>query len=212
MKVKKPTSVKEQLLKLLKKNRELSIEEIMQHFTISEIAVRKHLQGLARQKFIEVIQHKKEIGRPYHTYQLSDKGHSYFPHRYQELSVQLLKDLEQIYGEEAVDTLLEKQSDRDKERLSEAVGTKRTDEKISLLVDQQNESGYMLEWSKVGDNEYVLKNYHCPFMEAAVQYPSMCQHEKKMFSKVFSEGTVSAESFITEGETCCKWKITLQEK
>ncbi|MFS0751007.1 helix-turn-helix transcriptional regulator [Oceanobacillus sp. 1P07AA] len=207
--MKKHTPVKEQLLELLKKNRELTIDEIMKHFSISEVAIRKHLQGLASQNFVNIIQHKQEIGRPYHTYQLAEKGHEYFPNQYQLLSVQLLEDIEDIYGEEAVNAILKKQTDREEQSLRNDLEKTKTQEKMNTFIEKQNEKGYMFERFKGSESSFLLNNYHCPFKEAAVRYPSICKHEEQMLSDLFSEAEVTAQSLITDGDICCQWKINI---
>ncbi|WP_017797474.1 helix-turn-helix transcriptional regulator [Oceanobacillus kimchii] len=207
--MKKQTPVKEQLLELLKKNHELSIDEIMQHFSISEIAIRKHLKGLVSQKFVNIIQHKQEIGRPYHTYQLAEKGHEYFPNQYQQLSVQLLEDIEDIYGKDAVNAILKKQIDRFEQMLKNDLGKTKTEEKLHIFMEKQNKKGYMFERFISTDGSTLLINYHCPFKEAAVKYPSICKHEERMLSDLFSEGKITVHSLITDGGICCKWKINI---
>ena len=51
--VKKLAKTKQKLLTLLKKERDMTIEDIMVHFTISEIAVRKHLRELEYDNYIK---------------------------------------------------------------------------------------------------------------------------------------------------------------
>lgn len=207
--MKKQTPVKERLLELLKKNRELSMDEIMQHFSISEIAIRKHLQGLASQKFINIIQHKQEIGRPYHTYELAEKGHEYFPNQYQQLSVQLLENIEDIYGEDAVNAILKKLTDRVEQKLKNELTKTKTEEKLNTFMEKQNEKGYMFERFMSSDGSTLLINYHCPFKAAAVKYPSICKHEEQMLTDLFSEGKVTAQSLIADGDICCQWKMNI---
>ena len=206
--MKKQTPVKEQLLVLLKKHRELSIDQIMNHFSISEIAVRKHLQGLASQNFVNIIHHKQEIGRPYHTYQLAEKGHAYFPNQYQQLSLQLLEDLEDIYGIDTVNGILKKQTDRVEQMLIKEMEKAKIEDNLDTFIKNQNERGYMFERRINSDGSTVLTNYHCPFKDAAVRYPSICKHEEQMLSDLFFDEKITTQSLITDGEACCQWKVS----
>lgn len=55
----KRTPTKQRLLTILKKANDLTITEIMKHFTISEIAVRKQLHELVQQGFVKQQSHKQ---------------------------------------------------------------------------------------------------------------------------------------------------------
>src|SRR5699024_12619087 len=94
------------LLNLLKREREMTIDEIMVNFYISEIVVRKNLHKLERDKYIEKESVKQKIGRPYYVFKLTKQGHQMFPNQQEQLPRELLKDLEAIQGKEAVSQLL----------------------------------------------------------------------------------------------------------
>src|SRR5690625_2876279 len=112
--MKKLATTKQKLLNLLKKEREMTIEEIMVNFNISEIAVRKHLRELEHDYYIEKNSVKQKIGRPYHVFKLTKQGHQIFPNQHEKLPLELLQDLEAIQGREAVSQLLEHRMMREK--------------------------------------------------------------------------------------------------
>src|SRR5690625_4717401 len=80
--IKSFTSTKRKLLIVLKKSNESSMKEIMQHFNLSEIAIRRHLHDLIREQLVEEHSVKQEIGRPFKVYRLTTKGHELFPNQY----------------------------------------------------------------------------------------------------------------------------------
>lgn len=67
-------STKEKLLFILKRDSEASIKEIMDYFTISNVAVRRHLNDLIREGFVAERTEKQEIGRPYLIYSLTKRA------------------------------------------------------------------------------------------------------------------------------------------
>lgn len=208
----KRISTKDKIIQILKQHGTLTIDGVMNHFTISEPAVRKQLHVLEREGFIEVKQHKKEIGRPYHTYRLTDQSQQHFPNRYKELSLELLHHLEELQGENIVETLLEKQSLTERKRLEGLLKEHTTlGEKVAALGKAQNESGYMVDVSEEKE-DYQLNNYHCPFLEVAKDYPIMCQHEKEMYEALFPDQTVKMETLLVSGEKCCQWRIASSQK
>src|SRR5690625_3084373 len=112
-------TTKDKILYILKKDNEISIKELMEYFTISEVAIRRHLNDLIREQFVKEKVVKQSIGRPYHLYSLTSKGHETFPNQYDQLPVELLKDLEDLHGEEVVNDVLKKRIEREEEELIE---------------------------------------------------------------------------------------------
>ncbi|MUV39213.1 hypothetical protein JNUCC1_03086 [Lentibacillus sp. JNUCC-1] len=200
-------STKQKLLNVLKKTQPCTIDGVMLHFSISEVAVRKHLGELERQGFIERRTLKQKIGRPLHEYRLTDKGHSTFPNQYEQLPVELLKDLEAVQGREAVHAVLNRRKEREQAHFDEAFQVDDFDEKIAQVTGIQNEKGYMVEAEQKDEGLYELTHYHCPIIKLAEEYGQVCLNEKEVFTNIFAPGHVEQQSCITKGDGVCKWTI-----
>ncbi|MBR3120994.1 MULTISPECIES: helix-turn-helix transcriptional regulator [Oceanobacillus] len=203
----KRTPTKQRLLTILKKANDLTITEIMEHFTISEIAVRKQLHELVQQGFVKQQSHKQKLGRPYLTYDLTQKGHETFPNQYKSIPVELLEDLEELHGPQAVRALLDKHGEREKAYMNNVIQEDDLDKKVAEMVRVQNERGYMVEVEKVAEGDFEVRNYNCPVAAIARCYHQMCTNEQKLYEEIFPGSEVSAYSFITQGDHVCKWKI-----
>ncbi|WP_164216567.1 DeoR family transcriptional regulator [Virgibacillus sp. YIM 98842] len=209
--MKKITSTKQKLLNKLKKDGVCTIGKIMEGFTITEIAVRKHIHELEQQGFIKKNTVKQELGRPYFTYELTEKGHSTFPNQYAQLPLELLQDLEELQGKEAVNSLLSKRLEREKGEMEKLVGQDNFEEKISKVANIQNQKGYMVELEQSDDGKYIITNYNCPIANIASTYNQVCVNEKKIFEGVFPASEVISESLITKGHNFCRWVIKKPE-
>lgn len=207
MVVSKHTSTKQQLLNILKKADRLTIREIMEHFAISEIAVRKQLHELVQRGFVKQISHKQKLGRPYLTYELSKKGHETFPNQYKTFPVELLEDLKELQGEQAVRKLLDKHGERERTYMDNVIQEDDLDKKLAEMVHVQNERGYMLEVMKTARGDIEIRNFNCPVAAIALCYDQMCMNEQKLYEEIFHESEVKAHSFITQGNHFCKWTI-----
>ncbi|WP_179151882.1 helix-turn-helix transcriptional regulator [Oceanobacillus senegalensis] len=204
----KQTPPKQKLLQILKRNRPLKIGEIMKYFSISEIAVRKHIHELEKQGLINKVSHKQPIGRPFLTYELTKKGHETFPNQNDRLPAELLKDLEELQGPEAVYELLEKRMEREFDCYKKAISSNDNLEKqINYITHLQNENGYMAEIEKTDEGDFIIKNYNCPISSIASTYHQVCKNEHRMLEKLFSENEVTAQAFITKGDHFCKWVV-----
>jgi len=212
MKTDKRTPTKQKILNILKKEHRCTIKEMMDYFSISEIAVRRHLGELEQQEFIKKTITKQDIGRPFYTYELTEKGHSTFPNQYESLPLELLQDLESIQGKEAVKAVLEKRMEREKDFFTSNINTDNFDQKISDIVRLQNEKGFIIEYQQLPNGDYELKNYNCPIMNIASSYQQVCKNEKTVLAEVFSNSEVQPGSCIASNDHYCKWIITKPKK
>lgn len=204
-------STKEKLLFILKRDSEASIKEIMDYFTISNVAVRRHLNDLIREGFVAERTEKQEIGRPYLIYSLTKKGHDTFPSQYEQFSKDMLTDIKEVGGEEAVDAVLSARKDREEVELKTVLSDKSFDEKIALLYKMQDEKGYMHEIEQTASGDYLVKNYNCPIYSLATSYDSICANEKEMYQDLFPNSDVKAHAYMTKGKSYCSWTITKPE-
>lgn len=207
----KVRTTKEKILYILKKDNDISIKELMIHFTISEVAVRRHLNDLIRQGLVQERVMKQDIGRPYHLYTLTSRGHGTFPNQYDQLPVELLKDLETVHGQEAVEEVLLKRKEREEANIIATVANVEFDEKLKKIAELQAEKGYMLEYERTEDGHYKVKNYNCPIYNLASSFKQICRNEKDMYKNIFPNSNVIVQSCMTKGEQYCCWMITNPE-
>lgn len=204
----KRATTKEKILYILKKDGEVSMKELAAHFTISEIAVRKHVAELLRQEFIQERQEKQAIGRPFYLYSLTKKGHQTFPNQYEELPLQILEDLETMQGKTAVDDLLLVRKEREQLEYEEQLPFENFDDKVRKVVELQKNKGYMIEYDQTERGDYEIKNFNCPIYNVATNYTQICDNEKVMYEKLFPGSEVTVKSSLARGKKYCHWKIT----
>ncbi|MUK90010.1 DeoR family transcriptional regulator [Ornithinibacillus sp. L9] len=203
----KRAPTRQKLLNILKKDHKLTIDGIMEYFTISEIAVRRHIHELESQGLIKRNTIKQKIGRPYYTYELTEEGHRTFPNQFDKLPVELLKDLEELQGLDAVKQLLNKRAEREKTYFETELKAEDFDQRIKEVAKIQDEKGYMVEIEKTADGHYEMKNYNCPISNIASCYKQVCDNEKRVFDELFAKSEVIPHSCITKGDNFCKWTI-----
>src|SRR5699024_10832474 len=204
----KRTPAKQKLLNILKKDKDPTIDDIMQYFTISEIAVRRHINELERQGFVARKTIKQKLGRPYHVFRLTKKGHDTFPNQYETLPVELLRDLEELQGKQAVNALLKQRMKREQKEFSKRIQAMDFDEKVAEVARIQDEKGYMVEVEPASDGGYAIKHFNCPIANIAAEYRQVCSNEKKVFAHIFSSSDVIPRSCMIRGDHYCKWTVT----
>lgn len=208
MKIKKRTPAKQKILEILKREHKGSIKEIMEYFTISEIAVRRHLSDLEKKGYIQREITRQDIGRPYYTYQLTEKGHEIFPNKSEELLLEFLDDFESIQGKDAVNAVLAKRMEREKDHFHFHITAKDFDQRVKQFVELQNSTGFFIEYQKNENGDYELSNYHCPLLKIAEKYRQLCRNEKQVISDIFPQSHVKPTNCLAGEAPYCQWTIT----
>lgn len=204
----KRMTTKEKILYILKKDGEVSMKELADYFTISDIAIRKHVQALLWDGFIKKRQERQEVGRPYHLYSLTEKGHHTFPNQYAELPVKLLEDLEALEGTEVVENLLRYRKQQEEQEFAKQLPDEDFDERMKKMIELQEEKGYMIDYSKLPNGDYEMKIFNCPIYNLASEFHQVCTNEKTMYQNLFPNSEVTITSHLTKGAKYCSWVIS----
>lgn len=199
-------TTKDQILSLLKTSRRLSITELANELQITEMAVRRHIRTLEHDSLVESVINRQTKGRPSKLYQLSNKGEELFPKKYKQLSIDLLKDLEEMGQESLITELLTKR----KNRLIQQYGIQTTGksflEKLEALKDIQTAEGFMPEISK--ENGVIdFKEFNCPFIETATEFKQICRSEIEFIKDFLETDSVESKSCLADGDHCCHYII-----
>lgn len=206
----KETNTRQIILTLLKRNQEQTVSALATELGVTEMAVRRHLQGLEKDGFIESRIERQAMGRPTYKYSLTAKGDERFPRNYGDLSLSILKDLEQMSGNEMVDRLFEKRRDRLREKYETKVKGSLS-ERVKALARIQNENGYMVDYKQLEDGSYEFIEYNCPISQVAKEYPVACNCEQQLFNKLLETADVERKSCIAKENTnCCVYRLKEQ--
>lgn len=188
--------------------------EVTAAFIAAELAItkegaRKHLLNLAADELVQATVKSEGVGRPSTYYALTGKGLAKFPDTHAEVTVELLRSVRKLLGENALELLI---GDREKityERYASALKKATTLEgRLKVLARIRSEEGYMAEWKKEGD-AYLLIENHCPICAAATECQGFCRAELKNFRSLLGEEhQVERVSHIVTGGQRCVYRIT----
>ena len=202
------TSTRDQILNLLKRNNQLTVSVIAQELNITEMAVRRHLNTLERDGIVETTLHRQAMGRPTNIYHLSNLGQEMFPRNYDEFTINILQDIEELVGDDKVRELFEKRRDRLKERYARKLNMSDFEERVMELARIHNEQGYMTEVEKEEDGTFIFKEFNCPVAEVAKKFPALCKTEIELFKEVLQTDHVVCEYCLPSSEDAhCQFKI-----
>ncbi|WP_349774177.1 helix-turn-helix transcriptional regulator [Halalkalibacter oceani] len=203
----KETSSRQIILTMLKRNQEQTVADLAAELGVTEMAVRRHLQGLEKEGLIQARIERQAMGRPTNKYSLTKAGDECFPRNYGELSLGILQDLEKISGVEMIDQLFEQRRHRLEQQYGPEISGSFA-ERVAALARIQTENGYMVDYQELEDGSYEFKEYNCPIAKVAKEYPVACKCEHQLFQKLLGTEHVEQKTCIAKGKTsCCTYKL-----
>jgi predicted ArsR family transcriptional regulator len=198
----------ERILMLLKMRGEATALLISEELEITKEGARKHLLNLSESGLVQARVKSEGVGRPSTYYSLTDKGLSRFPDTHADITVQLLRSVKKLLGENALDLLI---TDREKtiyERYEKQMeGSETIEQKLDVLSKRRSEEGYIAEWKKEDDTYYLIEN-HCPICAAATECQGFCRSELNNFKELIGkEYDLERVEYIIENGNRCVYKI-----
>ena len=203
-------SSEERALYFLKSHGAQTAKTISERLGMTVVGARQHLLSLLEAGLVETEDRRESRGRPKQYWQLSAAGHSRFPDRHSDLTLELLKSTREVFGAEGLEKLIqhrETQSLRFYRSHLEACDS--LQEKVAKLAELRSEEGYMAEWLEGKDGSFILNENHCPVCAAAQECQSLCRSELEIFQAVLGNGIVVERlEHIVTGARRCSYRIT----
>lgn len=191
----------DRILVLLKMRGEATSLLIAKELSLSKEGARKHLLNLSEENLVKTTVKSEGVGRPSTYYSLTDKGLSRFPDTHADITVQLLRSVKKLLGDNALDLLI---NDREKTIYSkyaeEMEPLETIEQKLDKLSKKRSEEGYLAEWKKEGDAYYLIEN-HCPICAAATECQGFCRSELHNFKQLIGpEYSIERVEYIIEND------------
>ncbi|NML69019.1 transcriptional regulator [Chryseobacterium sp. RP-3-3] len=205
--MKKPAA--DRILMFLKMRGEATSLLISKELSITKEGARKHLLNLAEEGLITSISKSEGVGRPSTYYTLTEKGLSQFPDSHADVTVQILRSVKNLLGENALDLLINDREKNTYERYEKAlVKAESLEQRLDVLVKVRSEEGYMAEWTKEGNDYFLIEN-HCPICAAAAECQGFCRAELSNFRNLIGKDyQVERVNHILSGGQRCVYKIS----
>ena len=177
---------------------------------VSAMAVRQHLYSLAEEGLVAYDEEARPVGRPAKLWHLTPAADSYFPNGHQDLTVGLLGNLRQIFGEAGMDKLLrlraEEQTDLYRKEMTPHASLR---DRLKILAEIRSREGYMAAVEEAGNGDYLLVENHCPVCAAASVCQGLCAMELEVFRAVLGEAvTVERTDHILAGARRCAYRVS----
>jgi len=197
-------STRQQVMTILRKDGPLSANELAKALGITDIAVRRHLNTLERDRMLRVETVRQAMGRPLYMYSLTEEAENAFPKHYADITLEILKDVQDMQGPEMIDAIFERREGRLELKYKERIETGMPLEvRVEQLSQLQEDRGYMAEWIKAEDgSRYFITEHNCPIHSIAQNFTQACDSELSLFRKVLGAEVEQLECKAKGGSRC----------
>lgn len=198
---------KPRVLELLKRQGRLTMQEVAGQLGISVPAARRHLQDLQGAGLVSVHSERPGgRGRPQFVFVLTEEGEATFPKTYSALCVEVLRQVEKLYGPEGLRAVLDSRSAEVAEQLlAEVPAHLPLSERLPLLTEQLSRQGFDCVLEYEGGHWYVTER-NCPNLQVAREYRELCDSECRMYSQVLGIA-LEREEHILCGQGRCRYRV-----
>nr|WP_315468659.1 metalloregulator ArsR/SmtB family transcription factor [uncultured Undibacterium sp.] len=198
----------ERTLFLLKTRGPQTAQELADQLELSSMGARKHLESWFEKGMVTFEDSAEKQGRPCRRWQLSEAGHARFPDRHSDLTVQMLQQVRQVFGEKGLNQIIAARESETLNSYTQATSKVKTlKSKLKVLAEIRNQEGYMAEILPHEDSGFLLVENHCPICAAAKECQQFCRSELTIFQKSLGDACVveRTEHLQSGARRCVYW-------
>lgn len=207
----KQSDSREQLLKLVKKNGHLTLNQAIKLTNLSRTTLREHFNNLEYDGYLQRSTKREGRGRPELIFELTETGHKLFPSGdglILRLLISYLRDHDK--NDDLVSFFNEFWQKRGDELQHHQKHTKpgTLAAKADLLRDFLDEQGFMPNVSVSGTDAVVVEECNCPFTETVKETHLPCKLEARFLQNFFS-ASLKRITYIPDGSHACTYQLKL---
>ncbi len=207
-----PKSTRHAILDILKREGPQEAKFLAKRLGITPMAVGLQLSSLVEEKMVVSEPEPArpgQRGRPGYRWALTEAANRVFPDAHALLTAGLLGSLQEVYGTQGMQKLLDARTRHQSEEyaagMPEAGSLK---EKVKALAKIRDREGYMTEVEAAPGGGFRLIENHCPICTAAKTCQGFCQSEWQVFSDLMGPGAkVVREEHLLSGDRRCVYSI-----
>ncbi len=176
---------------------------------LTGMGIRRHLESMELDGLVErsaCCDHR--VGRPPNGWRLSPKGLELLPRGYDTFVLQLLEDLCEQGGDEGLDVVLRRRSEKLAAQYRDDLAEATTlDDKVEGLAQVRDRAGYLAEWHREGEVLVLIEN-NCAVHRVAERFPAVCAMELALFRTVLGPDVeVTRVTHTMSGDASCTYCV-----
>jgi predicted ArsR family transcriptional regulator len=170
---------------------------------------RQHLLKLEAQTLVESEHRREGRGRPRQYWQLTQRGHARFPDRHSDLTLDLMRSLRGVFGDQGMEALIAHRERASIADYLKLVGPQRSlRQKLTVLARIRSREGYMASVRAEPGGSFLLVEDHCPICAAATACQGLCRSELAVFRAVLgTDILIERIDHVLAGARRCAYRI-----
>ena len=197
----------DKILYLLKSQGPQSAAALGEQLQMTSMGARQHLLTLEAEGLVDFNDQARGRGRPVRLWQLTELAWQRFPDTHSELTLQLIDDVRQLFGEEGMDQLIARREQQMLGRYQAQLTQSGLEGKLASLKALRSREGYMADMRQEEDGSWLWWENHCPICAAARACRGFCRSELAMFRQLLAPAEVEREQYLLEGDQRCLYRI-----
>lgn len=198
-------STRDIILHAIKRSPQIKIEALAQVADVSPVTVRHHLNALQADGLIEVETVRRNVGRPYYVYSLSQQGQELFPQRYFSLTNRLLNELKNRLPQPALTDIFTSVVQSLVAEQQEQFQKLSFEERLDYVIDLLAKEGFLARWEHTPEG-YQIIEYSCPYISMGQQHNEVCTFDKHLMLTIL-QVPIEQHSCMLHGDGCCRFSV-----
>jgi len=202
---------RQKIIAYLKEKDKATVDELAAIVGLTPMAVRYHLNVLQSENLIfasDVRRPSAGRGRPQQVYQLTEAADDLFPVDYYSLTGYLLDELNVRLGGEGIAELFYRIADRLAQEAPPTKANQPVEERLGELVAFLGDKGFVADWEKNNDGDYLIHAYSCPYRQLAKDHGQVCQLDKRVIAAMLNADPVRT-ACLSEGDSHCTYRVSI---
>ena len=203
-------STRDQIFRYVRGRRETSVHQLAEALGLSQQAVRRHLDGLRADGFLDARLERHGVGRPALVFFATERGEELSGRTYLQLLSRLFRHLEKSEGESAeghhvldevfagiaAEVAADHQSEVHGGTLAERVA------QVSAALERE---GIVDGWEQQGD-VFEIHNSECPYLRLAAMSDAPCRSDRQTIELLVG-ANVEQVKRIVDGAMSCEYVV-----
>lgn len=206
-------TTRDHILRIVRQRREATIARIADTLEVSQAAVRRHLDGLRADGFVDVRLERHGVGRPALLFFATEQGEEVGGRGYLHLVSRLFRRLDKMGAEEVGGASGREVLERALAGVAEEVAADHRAEVRGLTFAERvddvsralQREGIVDSWEKAGDG-YRMVNGDCPYLRLAQMSDAPCRSDRQSIELLVG-APVEQLKRIATGETICEYIV-----
>jgi predicted ArsR family transcriptional regulator len=161
------------IINRLKRTQGLSVKQLSEVLGMSYMGIKQQCVNLAERGYLDTWRRPKSVGRPELIYRLTQKANDLFPSETNELTLDLLRAAQALYGQASPEKLLFFAYQKRVENYLQRIKGDTLPERAAWLAKQRDSEGYMAEFEELPPDGNAAESQKTPMQRPAAESPQL---------------------------------------